>query len=276
MADLEITTSDLGIEGLDYENVELGTSDFARQSVDLNTSELSTTEAVIETSDFSQEVVGLETVNLSETTEDLGTDSIDVVYSGFSPETEDYLKKFLEEHLGSAAWEEKEEFASSEDAKELDNRVGHTEQDLKDKVSKSESQPQPMRSTLRSAGSIEAMGIAAKGIADLSVSGGGGAGVGTVLCYDELTTSEPEDTSVVATAYSVAKIKEDIGLNDIEEFITNKPYERGDVVRYNGKGWRFVTNKEPGSWDPSYCEYLRYASLAKPLPIQISEIIELK
>lgn len=130
---------------------------------------------------------------------------------------------------------------------------------------------------ISSGGDISAEGgVSAHGITDLSVEGGSGVGVGAVLRYDELTTSEPEDTSVVATAYSVAKIKEDIGLNDIEEFITNRPYERGDVVRYNGKGWRFVTNKEAGSWDPSYCEYLRYASLAKPLPIQISEIKKLK
>lgn len=98
----------------------------------------------------------------------------------------------------------------------------------------------------------------------------------TVKKYDELDATKNEDTSVVATAYSVARVKEDIGMDGIDEFDATKTYARGDVVRHNGKGYRFTQDKEPGPWNSSYLDFLRYASLAKPVSISESIIKNLE
>lgn len=116
---------------------------------------------------------------------------------------------------------------------------------------------------------VGAEGVAAGGIADLSIheTGGGGGSSLEVIAYNDLSTDSEVETQV-ATAYSVARLKEDIGMNVIEEFNPELSYKRGDVVKRNGKGYRFNTDKNSGAWDPSYCDVLRYAALAKPLSIK--------
>lgn len=119
-------------------------------------------------------------------------------------------------------------------------------------------------------------GVAAFGIADLSVAGSGGGGASVdVVAYDDLSTTDGEDANQVATAYAVARLKEDIGMANIPVFSTSVAYKKGDVVRYGNRGYRFTTNKPAGEWRSSYCDYLEYAALAKPLRIDDSFIDEL-
>jgi hypothetical protein len=73
-----------------------------------------------------------------------------------------------------------------------------------------------------------------------------------VVAYNNLDDSEEEDLTKVASAKSVAILKGDIGINDLDEFSTSKSYYRGDVCKVTdvmgvARGYRFEQNKAAGA-----------------------------
>ena len=143
-------------------------------------------------------------------------------------------------------------------------------------------------------------GVSAEGIADLSQNGGGGQGtvkgvkVGPngevnqpdqegvvqipeypdnppeVVAYDDLDQETTEDTTRAASAYGVALIKENIGIESLPAR-ENRAYNRGEVFKVvEGNktiGYRVVIPFEAGASIIGKVERLTYETLARPLNI---------
>jgi len=101
-----------------------------------------------------------------------------------------------------------------------------------------------------------------------------------VVAYNDLDDSEEEDLTKVASAKSVAILKGDIGINDLDEFSTSKSYYRGDVCKVTdgmgvARGYRFEQNKAAGAWDGTKVVRLTYKTLAQPCHILESDLLSM-
>lgn len=134
--------------------------------------------------------------------------------------------------------------------------------------------------TLRSVGNLIAEGyvfgkngVAALGIASTSDKEGGTDL--NVKTYEELDGVREEHRDEVATAYAVKRLKEDIGIAGLPVFSETEDYRRGQVVQYEGKGWKFTSTKWAGAWQGSAVERLTFNELAKPISIDENMISSL-
>lgn len=148
-------------------------------------------------------------------------------------------------------------------------------------------------------------GVAAHGIADLSMNGGGGQGtvkgvkVGpngdvngpddegivqipdypegpTIIDYEALDASESEVLTKTASAKSTATLKEQIDVESLDEFDTTVTYKRGMLCKVTDsagfcRGYRFL-GTHTGAWDATDVERLSFKTLANPLNIDAASM----
>ena len=92
------------------------------------------------------------------------------------------------------------------------------------------------------------------------------------VAYDDLDPDEAEDLTKVPSAYSVARVKADIGVSTIPAFSEQTHYYRGEICRYMGLPFRFIVDKPVGPWILAYTEQVTYRQLLCPLGLLHSDI----
>lgn len=90
--------------------------------------------------------------------------------------------------------------------------------------------------------------------------------------FSQISDETSEDVSRIATAHGLYRLLDHLGIDRFDEFSIHYSYLRGESVLHNGKAYRFNSYKEPGPWDPSYCDRIDYTTLLNPLPILDSTI----
>ena len=92
-----------------------------------------------------------------------------------------------------------------------------------------------------------------------------------VVTFDNLNPSEAETTQKVATAKSVAILKDRIGVEELDEYDPTIDYHRGDIVKVTSggiaTGYRFKLETPVGTAMAGRVEKLTYKTLANPLNI---------
>ena len=118
-------------------------------------------------------------------------------------------------------------------------------------------------------------GVSASGIADFGTPSGAGGAVGIdVLRDDELESLQAESITQVASAYAVSKLRDLLSLKDIPTFSATEPYRRGDLVKYDGKVYRFKQS-HLGTWSSGEAEPMNAKRFAQPLSIEKSSILNI-
>ena len=116
------------------------------------------------------------------------------------------------------------------------------------------------------------------GILILPESGGGGGGSENVIPYVDLDEEDEEDLTRVPSAYGVKIIKGQINVEELDEFVPENPYLRGDLIKVTdstgvARGYRCKESHTSGSsFMAGKWERLTFKTLARPLHVLEEEM----